>query len=126
MKLPPSKNFEDLIVWKKAHQLVLGIYKYSAFFPGNEMYGLTSQLRRSAVSIPANIAEGYKKYSKLDKIRFFNIAQGSAEETKYHLILARDLNYGDSTKLLNELEEVIKMLEAYVKTIHDNVGKLVK
>ena len=123
MNLPPSKSFEDLVVWRKAHQLVLGIYKFSAFFPVNEGYGLTSQLRRAAVSIPANIAEGYKKYSKLDKIRFFNIAQGSAEETKYHLILARDLNYGDSTELLNELEEVIKMLEVYVKMIRVDVKK---
>ena len=123
MKLPPSKSFEDLLVWQKAHQLVLGIYKFSSLFPVNEVYGLTSQLRRSAVSMPANIAEGYKKYSKLDKIRFFNIAQGSAEETKYHLILARDLNYGDSTDLLNELEEVIKMLESYIKMIRVDVKK---
>ncbi len=106
------------MVWQKAHQLVIDIYKFSSHFPANEMYGLTSPLRRSAISIPANIAEGYKKYGKHDKIRFFNIAQGSAEETKYYLILARDLNYGDITELIENLEEVIKMLESYVKTIN--------
>ena len=71
----PAKCFEDLIVWQKAHQFVLGIYQFTENFPGKEVYGLTSQLRRAAVSIPANIAEGFKKRGKPDKVRFLNIAK---------------------------------------------------
>ncbi|MDJ0636755.1 MAG: four helix bundle protein [Xenococcaceae cyanobacterium MO_188.B29] len=84
MKREPAKSFQDLIVWKKAHQFVLQIYGLSSNFPKSEMYGLTSQLRRAAVSIPANICEGFKKKSPADKLRFFNIAQGSLEECRYY------------------------------------------
>lgn len=87
-----AKKFQDLIVWQKAHKFVLEVYKISQLFPKNEQYGLTSQFRRSAVSIPANIAEGFKKRGQADKARFFNIAQGSLEETRYYLILINDLN----------------------------------
>jgi len=72
-----SKSFKDLMVWQKAHQFVLGVYSTSKTFPKEEMFGLTSQFRRAAVSIAANISEGYAKRSKADKIRMFNIAQGS-------------------------------------------------
>ncbi len=113
MKRPPAKCFEDLIVWQKAHQLVLSIYRISDNFPKAEIYGLTSQLRRAAISIPANIAEGFKKRSKLEKTRFMNIAQGSLEECRYYLILIRDLKYGDTSELLSQLEEVSKLLDAY-------------
>lgn len=99
MKRKPSKSFKDLIVWQKSHQLVLGVYKYSGRFPGKEKYGLTSQLRRAITSVPANIVEGFKKRSKPDKMRFINIAQGSLEESKYFLLLAQDLNYGNSKPL---------------------------
>ena len=75
----PAKSFQDLIVQQKAHQLVLSIYQFSEAFPGKEMYGLTSQLRRAVVSVAANIAEGFKKTGKRDKIRFLNVAQGSLE-----------------------------------------------
>ncbi|MBT4136958.1 MAG: four helix bundle protein [Candidatus Latescibacteria bacterium] len=95
----PAKRFEDLIVWQKAHQWVLAIYRYSEGLPKQEMYGLTSQLRRAAVSVPANIAEGFKKRGNADKIRFMNIAQGSLEECRYYLILTRDLGYGDNEDL---------------------------
>jgi four helix bundle protein len=78
-----SKTFEDLFVWQKAHQFVLEVYKLSDTFPKTETYGLTSQLRRSAVSIAANIAEGFRKRCKPDKIRFMNISQGSLEEARY-------------------------------------------
>ena len=81
----PAKTFQDLIVWKKAHQYVLNVYKMTAEFPRSELYGLTSQFRRAAVSIPANIAEGFKKRGKADKVRFMNIAQGSLEESKYYM-----------------------------------------
>ena len=112
-RLAPAKSFEQLIVWQKAHQFVLGVYRFTDNFPRNEMYGLTSQLRRAAVSIPANIAEGFKKRGRADKVRFLNIAQGSLEECRYYLILAKDLNYGEITQLNSQLEEVSKLLGAY-------------
>jgi len=111
--LAPAKSFEQLIVWQKAHQFVLGAYRFTDTFPRNEIYGLTSQLRRAAVSIPANIAEGFKKRGRADKVRFYNIAQGSLEECRYYLILSKDLNYGDPTHLNFQLQEVSKLLEAY-------------
>jgi four helix bundle protein len=80
----PAASFRDLIVWQKSHQLVLLIYQYSEEFPKKEMFGLTSQLRRAIISVPANIAEGFKKKGKLDKARFMNIAQGSLEECRYY------------------------------------------
>ena len=110
-----SKTFEDVGVWKAAHEFVLGVYKLSEGFPRHEAYGLTSQFRRAAVSIPANFAEGFRKASLADKLRFYNIAQGSLEECRYYLILARDLGYGDVGKLKRELESVSKLLSAYIE-----------
>ena len=95
MKKQPAKTFQDLIVWQKAHALTLAVYRYSAGFPKSETYGLCAQIRRAAVSVPANVAEGFKRRSKGDKARFLNIAQGSLEEVRYFLILSRDLQYGD-------------------------------
>ena len=120
MKRPPAKHFQDLIVWQKAHEFVLLIYRYSESFPKSELYGLTSQVRRSAVSVPSNIAEGFKKKTKPDKVRFLNIAQGSLEECRYYLILTKDLDYGDTSKLMGKLEEVSKLLEAYLSSIPDS------
>jgi four helix bundle protein len=82
-KLGPAKSFRDLVVWQKAHQLVLAVYKVTKTFPKEEVYCLTSQFRRSATSIAANIAEGFKKKGNADKVRFLNIAQGSLSETEY-------------------------------------------
>jgi four helix bundle protein len=113
----PARTFEDLIVWQKAHAWVLAAYRFSESFPSKETYGLTSQLRRAAVSIPANIAEGFKKIGVADKRRFMNIAQGSLEECRYYLILARDLGYGDVSQLLPQLEEVSRLLDAYAHAI---------
>lgn len=113
----PAKSFEELLVWQKAHQFVLAVYRLSEAFPRHELYGLTSQLRRAAVSVPANIAEGFKKRGKSDKARFFNIAQGSLEECRYYLILARDLGYGDAKVLMPRLEEVSKMLDSYCAAV---------
>jgi four helix bundle protein len=115
-----ARTFQDLIVWQKAHQFVLDIYALTGHFPNNEIYGLTSQLRRAAVSIPANIAEGFKRRTKPDKSRFLNIAQGSLEESRYYLILARDLDYSDTTTQLGQLEEVSKLLEAYNRALFPN------
>ena len=115
-----ARSFQDLEVWKKAHFWVLGIYKFTEPFPKQEMFGLTSQLRRAAVSVPANIAEGFKKQGKADKVRFYNIAQGSLEECRYYLILSRDLAYGDSAALTLQLEEISRMLDSYIRTIRSD------
>jgi four helix bundle protein len=117
MNRAPAKSFQDLIVWQKAHQLVLSIYKFSDSFPKNEIYALTSQLRRASISVPANIADGFRKKSKADKASFMNIAQGSLEESRYYLILANDLGYGESKDLMYHLEEVSKLLERYSSAI---------
>ena len=87
----PSKTFEDLIVWQKAHQFVLAVYRLSRTFPQSGSYGLSSQFRRAAVSIVANIAEGFRKRGKADNLRLLNIAPGSLEESRYYLILAGEL-----------------------------------
>jgi four helix bundle protein len=113
----PAKSFQDLQVWQKAHQLVLDVYRMSKGFPSHEIYGLTAQLRRAAVSIPANIAEGFRKRGKADKARFLNIAQGSLEEVRYYLLLSKDLGYADVTEQLTLAEEISKMLDAYCKAI---------
>jgi four helix bundle protein len=115
-----ARSFQDLIVWQKAHQFVLEVYRFSSNFPKSELYGLTSQFRRAAVSIPANIAEGFKKKGVADKLRFFNIAEGSLEECRYYLILAQDLNYGDNSLLMSLLSEVSKLLIAYSQAIIKN------
>lgn len=113
----PARTFEDLIVWQKAHAWVLAAYHFSETFPPKEIYALTSQLRRAAVSIPANIAESFKKTGVADKRRFMNIAQGSLEECRYYLILARDLRYGDVSQLMPQLEEVSRLLDGYTRAI---------
>jgi len=112
-----AKRFEELIVWQKAHPFVLSIYRVSDSFPNNESYGLTSQFRRAAVSVPGNIAEGFKRKSKPDKVRLMNIAQGSLEECRYYLLLSKDLGYADTQELMIKAEEVSKLLEAYAKSI---------
>ncbi len=117
MKRPPAKSFQDLIVWQKAHQFVLSLYGFTETFPKNELFGLTSQARRAAVSIPANIAEGFKKKTKPDKAKFMNIAQGSLEECRYYLILSQDLGYGKISQLMKQIEEVSKLLGAYLYSI---------
>ncbi|NET31344.1 MAG: four helix bundle protein [Cyanothece sp. SIO1E1] len=117
MSRPTARTFQDLVVWQKAHQLVLNIYSLTAQFPKTEVYGLTSQLRRAAISIPANIAKGFKKKSIPDKSRFMNIAQGSLEECRYYLILANDLNYSNTSTLMPQLEEVSKLLTSYTRSL---------
>jgi four helix bundle protein len=117
MERKPAKRFEDLTVWQKAHALVLAVCPYSAKFPKTETYGLMSQMRRAAVSVPANIAEGFKRRGKPDKLRFLNIAQGSLEELRYFLILAQDLQYGDSGELKAQAQEVARILDAFAGSI---------
>jgi four helix bundle protein len=117
MERGPARRFEELVVWQKAHALVLGVYQFSSEFPKSELYGLASQIRRAAVSVPANIAEGFKRNGRPDKVRFFNIAQGSLEEVRYFLILAADLKYGVCEHLKSQLAEVTRMLDAFVRRV---------
>jgi four helix bundle protein len=113
----PARSFRDLLVWRSAHQFVLGVYNYTAGFPRSETYGLCAQMRRASVSVPANIAEGFRRRGKTDKARFMNLAEGSLEECRYYLILAQDLQYGDTTKLSAKAEEVSRLLGAYAAAI---------
>jgi len=117
MERAPARTFQDLIVWQKAHQFVLMVYRFTDSFPKSETYGLTAQLRRAAMSIAANIAEGFKRKGKIDKTRFMNTSQGSIEESRYYLILAKDLGYGQPEMLSLQLEEVSKLLSSYRSAI---------
>ena len=117
MSMPSAKTYKDLVVWQKAHQWVLSVYQYTGRFPKHELYGLTSQFRRAAVSVPANIAEGFRRRGRADKARFMNIAQASLAESQYYQILAQDLGYGDVDELSSQLEEISKLLDAYTKAI---------
>ena len=112
-----AKAFQDLIVWCRAHQFVIEVYRYTSAFPNSETYGLASQMRRAAVSIPANIAEGFKRRGKADKVRFMNIAEASLEEARYYLLLAKDLQYGETDLAMKLIEEVSRLLHAYSNTI---------
>jgi len=105
-----ARTFQDLVVWQKAHEFVLGVYALTTTFPRAETYGLVSQMRRAAVSIPANIAEGFRRRGKADKARFLNIAQASLEESHYYLILARDLRYGETADLAGSRDEISHLL----------------
>ena len=116
----PSKSFTDLIVWQKAHKFVLETYKVTRDYPTEERFALCSQFQRAAISIPANIAEGYKRLSKADKLRFLNISQGSLEECRYYIILSRDLSYINIktyNELIGHLEEISKLLNSYIKGV---------
>ena len=116
-------SFENIIAWQKAHAFVLFVYRVTRHFPKDEIFGLTSQFRRAAVSIEANIAEGYKKLSKADKLRFFNISQGSLEECRDYIILSRDLDYISQIEfeeLHTGLETTSKFLNSYCEAIVNN------
>ena len=123
VKKQVSNSFEDLFVWQKGHQFVLMVYSATKKFPKEELFGLTSQFRRAAVSITANIAEGYKKVGHNDKLRFFNISQGSIEEFRNYIILSKDLEYiGLEVKnnLLKMLQETSYLLNRYCKSLISN------
>ena len=95
----------------------LVVYSFTAAFPKQETYGLALQMRRAAVSIPANIAEGFRRRGKADKARYMNMAEASLEESRYYLILAHDLGYGDTSSLTTSLEQVSRLLNAYTNAI---------
>jgi four helix bundle protein len=114
------QDFRNLLVWKKAHALVLDIYRYTSEFPKTETYGLTSQIRRAAASIPENIAEGCGKHGNPELVRYLQISMGSASELEYELLLAHDLEYlnpGDFQLLQNQLVEVRKMLNSLIVSL---------
>lgn len=111
------KDFRELKVWEKAHQLTLAVYQATATFPKDELYGLTSQIRRACASIPANIAEGCGRGGDAELGRFLQIAMGSANELEYHLLLARDLGFLNNTdygRIANEVTEVKRMLTSLI------------
>ena len=117
-------DYKKLQIWERSHAIVLEIYKLSKEFPKEELYGLTSQLRRSSVSISSNIAEGCGRNSDAELARFLVIAMGSAAEAEYQLLLAKDLGYMDDViykKLDDELNQIRKMLNAFIKK--ENVRK---
>ena len=117
-----TKSFREIVAWQKAHAFVVQAYKACSSFPSYETYGLRSQFQRAAVSIAANIAEGYRKDGLADKLRFLNIAQGSLEECRYYILLARDLNYFDKQiyETMNQsIEEVSRLLNAYYRGIKE-------
>ena len=123
MKREPAKDFQDLIVWQKAHQFVLSSYHFSGSFPSNERYGLTSQFRRSAISIPANIAEGYARTHRGDYLRHLSIARGSLSELETHLTIAARLEYIEREQVVevwNMTQEVGKMLTKLVKSLRES------
>jgi four helix bundle protein len=114
------KDFRQLKVWEKAHQLALTIYKATKEFPKEELYGLTSQIRRASMSIPTNIAEGRGRFTDADFARFLQIAMGSASETEYQLILARDPGFLPNASYENlhtDVEEIKPMLASLLKTL---------
>lgn len=113
----PAATFEDLLVWQKSHLLVLRVYELTACFPKHELFGLTAQMRRAAMSVPSNIAEGFRRRSRWDKARFLNIAAASLDELQYQLLLAADLKYCEQQTLRETALEVARMLSAYERTI---------
>lgn len=117
-----TQSFKEVIAWQKAHAFVIQVYCVTRTFPGEERYGLCSQFQRAAVSIPANIAEGYRKDGIADKLRFLNIAQGSLEECRYYILLSKDLNYINEqiyNCLNTSIEETSRLLNAYYRGIRD-------
>jgi len=116
-----AKTFRDLVVWQRAHAFVLAVHKATATFPARRIYGLTSQMRRAAISVAANIAESFAKRGKADKARFMNIAEGSIEESRYYLILSQDLGYGSTGELMELLNEVGRLLKGYSRAIAASV-----
>ncbi|MEK7508763.1 MAG: four helix bundle protein [Patescibacteria group bacterium] len=119
------KTFKDLMVWQKSHLLVLDIYKITELFPKTEMFCLVSQMRRAAVSVAANIVEGFRRRSLRDSINFYNMADASLEELKYHLLLSKDLKYvSDETysRVLTLAEETSKLLMRWIQSQQKNLS----
>ncbi len=117
------RDFKELKVWEKSHQIVLEIYRLTKEYPKDELYGLTSQMRRAAVSVTSNIVEGSARSSNSDFSRFLFMSLGSANELDYQLLLSKDLEYIDSEsylKLNNEIIEIKKMINAFINHLTAN------
>ena len=115
-----TTRFEDVIAWQKARVFINHVYRVTKNFPVEEKFGLTSQFQRAAVSIAANIAEGYKRMGKDDKLRFYNYSQGSLEECRCYIYLSSDFNYitaDEANKFIEEIEETSKILNSYLVSI---------
>ncbi len=114
------RDFRELKVWERSHRLTLAVYRATTAFPREELYGLTSQVRRSCAAVPANIAEGCGRDSNADLARFLQMALGSASELQYQLLLARDLsvlNPRDHERLTGEVIEIKRMLTSFIKNL---------
>lgn len=114
------ERFEELEVWQLAHRLVLDVYKTTQELPRDQKFGLIAQMQRAGVSVPANIAEGFKRRGRADKVRFYNFAQGSLEETRYYFILCRDLGYKvNYESLVQQAERVGRMLTGLINSVRE-------
>ncbi len=116
-----ASSFQDLLVWQHAHEFVLLTYRLTAGFPSNEAHGVASQLRRAAVSIAANIAEGFRRKGQADKARMLNIAQASLEECRYYPLLAKDLNYANTEEERKVLEHTSRLLNRYTAAVMGHI-----
>ena len=112
-----SRSFRDVRVWQEAHAWVLEVYRATEKFPATERYGLTAQLRRAAVSVPSNVVEGFRRRTKAEKIRFYNIAHASLDEATYQLLLAQDLGFASTESLQTKANEIAKRLSAYIQVL---------
>lgn len=120
------QTFEDLLVWRKAHELVLDVYRATERFPAEERYGLIAQMRRAAASVSANVVEGHKRASKREFSHFITVAEGSLDELKYYLILSRDLGYlltEHFEMLHNRAEEIGRMLHGLKTHVKQEVRR---
>lgn len=115
------QSYKDIIAWQKSHELTLVVYKYTENYPRSEIFALVSQMCRCAVSVPSNLAEGFKRKTKNDSIHFYNIAQGSLEELRYQLLLSKDLRYitqNDYASAESLADEVAKLIYSWIKGHH--------
>jgi len=114
----PLEKFEQLDVWQAAHKLVVQVYKITEGLPSSQRFGLISQMQRSAVSVPATIAEGFKRRTLPDKCHFYNMAQGSLEELRYYFILCRDLGYKlEYESVASQADQIGRMLTGLIKSL---------
>lgn len=116
------KDFTDLVVWQKAHDLVLDIYKITKSFPEDEKFGIISQMRRCSTSITANLAEGFGRQGSKEKVQFYTISRGSSVELQDHLLISRDLNYaseGECDELAQKAVVVNKLINGLIRSIHE-------
>lgn len=114
------ERFEQLDAWQGAHKLVLHVYRITGTMPSDQRYGLISQMQRAAVSVPANIAEGFKRRTRPDKVHFYNMAQASLKELRYYFILCRDLGYKlEYDSVATQADRVGRMLPGLIRSIKE-------